>query len=84
MPSKIRDILNRIKWDPQLNEGKFLLTFIHRGAPGNIKIIEVKSIKVISENFFSYFDNNNYNFIPFHRILIIREKETNQILYKKK
>ncbi|MHA1381046.1 MAG: DUF504 domain-containing protein [Candidatus Helarchaeota archaeon] len=84
MAIKIRELLNKIKWDPQLKEKDYLIVFIHRGSPNNCKTIEAKKIKNIMKNFFSYFDNDNYSFIPFHRISVIKEKKTNQILFQKK
>ena len=84
LPSKIREILNKIKWDPQLNEKNYYITFIHRGFPDDKKTIESRVIKTISSSFFSYFEGEDISYIPFHRILLIKEKESNQIIYKKK
>ena len=84
MPSKIRTLLNKIKWDPQLKEKNYLVIFIHRGIIGNKKTIESKKIRDISQNFFSYDDNGNITHIPFHRIIEIKNKETNELIYSKK
>lgn len=84
MPSRIRTLLNKIKWDSQLKENNYLVTYIHRGIPGNRKIIESKQIRNVSQSFFSYEDNGNITYIPFHRIIEIKNKETNEIIYLKK
>ncbi len=84
MPSKIRSLLNKIKWDPQLKRKDFLLTFIHRGIPRNRKTIESKQLIDITQNFFSYKDNGTITHIPFHRIIEIKNKKTNEIIYLKK
>ncbi|MFX0133780.1 MAG: DUF504 domain-containing protein [Candidatus Hodarchaeota archaeon] len=84
MPSKIRTLLNKIKWDPELKENEYLVTFIHRGIPSNRKIIESKQIRNVSQSFFSYEDNGNITHIPFHRIIEIKDKGTNKIIYLKK
>ncbi|MHA1301015.1 MAG: hypothetical protein ACTSO9_16465, partial [Candidatus Helarchaeota archaeon] len=59
MPMKLREILNKIKWDPQLKGKNYQISFIHRGIPGNRKTIESKNIDKISSNFFSYIESDN-------------------------
>ena len=80
----IRKLLNKIKWDPQLKDKNYIITFIHRGVPENKKTIEAKLIKNITSNFFSYVEKEVFSYIPFHRILTIKEKETDKIIYFKK
>lgn len=82
----IRDILNEIKWNKKNDENDFNLKYIHRGTPKNYRKIKIADIEDILGAFFTIkglkFENELVN-IPFHRILEIKNHETNEILYIK-
>lgn len=89
MPSKIRAILNRIRWDDQVKESgsKIQIIYIHRGAINDRKTVLFSEIKDILTAFFTLkseiFPGEKTN-IPFHRILEIKNLETGEIVYQKK
>jgi uncharacterized protein (UPF0248 family) len=61
-----RQILNRLKWkDGGLKEVK--VTYVHRGAPGDMLMIAAEDITSLGRSFFSTADNE----IPYHRIVLI-------------
>ena len=82
---KIRDILNKIKWDEKENPEQYIITFIHRGIPGNKRTIKCDWIDQIDKSSFTYTGPEGIKtLIPFHRILEIRNITANVIVYGKK
>jgi uncharacterized protein (UPF0248 family) len=80
----IRDILNQILWDKRLRAEDYTITFIHRGAENDKKIIPFQSITTISTSFFGYEEGAEYIIIPFHRILKIENIKTGEIIWQKR
>ncbi len=59
-----REVLNEIKWHPDLSMDRVEVTYEHRGAPGNVKVISGKDIAELGRSFFGTGDSS----IPYHRI----------------
>ena len=64
-----RDIFNEIKWRFDLSKCK--IYYIHRGAPGNMKIVEGSMIKGIGRSFLVFHGTMEDAYIPYHRIIRI-------------
>jgi uncharacterized protein (UPF0248 family) len=64
-----RDIFNEIKWRFDLSRCK--IYYIHRGAPGNMKIVEGSAIKNIDKSFLVLEGVVEDVYIPYHRIFRI-------------
>ncbi|TRZ91439.1 MAG: DUF504 domain-containing protein [Methanosarcinales archaeon] len=64
-----RLILNEIKWRFDLNRCK--VYYIHRGAPGNIKMVEGSKVKNIERAFLVLEGVVEDVYIPYHRIVRI-------------
>lgn len=64
-----REVLNEIKWRHDALEDAEI-TYIHRGAPGDVMTIGGKSIVSLGRSFFETADPT----IPYHRIVKIRLK----------
>ncbi len=75
-----RDILNEIKWRFDLR--KCMVYYIHRGAPGDIKIVEGNAIKSIDRSFLILEGVVGDVYIPYHRIF--RIEFNNHILFERK
>jgi uncharacterized protein len=66
-----REVLNEIKWRHHaLDEA--LVTYVHRGAPGNVLTIPGKDIVELGRSFFTTGEAT----IPYHRIvrIVFRQK----------
>ena len=61
-----REILNRLKWKDGSLAG-VLVTYVHRGAPGDLMTIPAQGIVRLGHSFFSTADSE----IPYHRIVLI-------------
>jgi uncharacterized protein (UPF0248 family) len=73
-----RHIINMILWHPEMDINEIKITYIHRGAPGDLKKINGNSIKRVERGFLILNDGNQ---IPYHRIVKI--EINNKILWKK-
>lgn len=62
-----REVLNEIKWRHHALEDAEI-TYVHRGAPGDIMTIKGSSIVELGRSFFQTTDAT----IPYHRIIKIR------------
>lgn len=73
-----RNIINMILWHPEMDINDAKLTYIHRGAPGNLKAIRGDSIERMEGGFVLLKEGTQ---IPFHRIIKI--EINNKILWQK-
>jgi len=64
-----RDIFNEIKW--RFDLAKCKIYYIHRGAPGDVKIVEGSTIKNIERSFLVLDGDFEDVYIPYHRIFRI-------------
>lgn len=80
-----RDALNKILWDRRLKVADYEITFIHRGAERDEKTIPCSSVVKVGRSWFLYRGNKSRfeTFIPFHRILTIRNVRNGNILWLK-
>jgi len=70
----LKNILNRLRWDRKENPDDYLITYVHRGAPGDIRQIRASHIKKLGKSYFTIQDEQSgeETLIPFHRVVEIR------------
>jgi len=70
----LKNVLNRLRWDVDENPADYLITYRHRGAPGDVKQIQASRIKNLGKSYFTVQNeiDEEETLIPFHRILEIR------------
>ncbi|MDY6958738.1 MAG: RNA repair domain-containing protein [Halobacteriota archaeon] len=76
----IRETLNKIKWTDKLEN--YEIEFLHRGLPGDRKVIACERITDIRRGFFSY-KNGIEVTIPYHRVRVIRKK-SGEVIWEKR
>jgi uncharacterized protein (UPF0248 family) len=79
----LRVIFNRIIWNNKERKEEYEITYIHRGAKNDRKTIHMNSITKVEKSVFIYDDNGSENTIPLHRVLIVRNIKTGNIIWKK-
>ena len=79
----LKNIFNKVLWDKKERKEDYEVIFIHRGAPEDRKTISFGSIKKASKSTFIYDYEGGETTIPFHRIVIIRNVYTGDIIWKK-
>ncbi len=83
--SRIRKILNQIKWDSNKTLVDYEITFLHRGAPEDLKTYPAEKIQEIESSYLLFIDEETDEdiVIPFHRIRKIYNKKTKEIVWEK-
>ncbi|KXB02326.1 hypothetical protein AKJ45_00115 [candidate division MSBL1 archaeon SCGC-AAA261F19] len=66
-----REVLNKLKWHPDLDLDKAKVTIVHRGAPCNERVIDGNDIQSLGSSFMDVRLNEGKVKIPYHRILKI-------------
>lgn len=69
-----RDELNRLKWHPRLSLLDAKVTIVHRGAPGDVRVVEGNDIKELGRAFMRVASREGEVDIPYHRILRIEAR----------
>jgi len=64
---KVRELLNKIKWDGRMDFDELEVVYLHRGAPDDLKRIYGREIVHIGKSFLSLKGAE----IPYHRIVRI-------------
>ena len=73
-----REVLNELKWREGLTLDDALVTYRHRGAPGDERTISGREIEELQHSFF----RAGGSVIPYHRILRIEHR--GEIVYEAK
>lgn len=66
-----RDVLNKLKWHPDMDLDKARVTIRHRGAPGDKLEISGENIRNLGSGFMRIKREDKIVRIPYHRILKI-------------
>ena len=79
---KVREILNKVKWDERMDFDQLEVVYLHRGAPDDLKRIYGREIVNIGKSFLSLSLKGEGAEIPHHRIIkILYEGE---VLFERK
>lgn len=82
---RVKDLLNKLRWAPQFKNKILKITYIHRGAPNDIRHITSDKINRICSSYFTY--NNSVGedvVIPYHRIITVIDEDSGEILWVKR
>jgi len=80
MNMKVRELLNKVKWDERMDFDQLEVVYLHRGAPDDLKRIYGREIVHIGKSFLSLKAEGAE--IPHHRIVkILYEGE---VLFERK
>jgi uncharacterized protein (UPF0248 family) len=79
----LKNILNRLKWDSSEKAEEYVITFRHRGAPGEARRVKASEIQRLGKSYFTFTsDTGEEVTIPFHRILEVRNTETHGVIWR--
>ncbi|MCD6563621.1 MAG: DUF504 domain-containing protein [Thermoproteales archaeon] len=79
----IRDFLNKLIWDKREVPDDYEICYLSRGAPGDIeKVSASKILKVYSRGFEYKDDRGIIKYIPFHRIIFIKNIKNNCYIFR--
>ncbi len=77
-----RRVLNELKWHPNKDLKNVRVMYIHRGAPGNRRIINSEDIAALERSFILISTEKGDTRIPYHRVTEI--KQGNTVLWRRK
>lgn len=79
----VRELLNRLKWDPALSLSECVVVITHRGGIGGVKSIPGSAIKELGKYFFTYDENGRSLTIPYHRVREVKNLRSGATLFKR-
>jgi len=79
----LRNLLNKILWDPREDPENYDILFIHRGVEDDSKSISMREITDITQSWFVYRDSGQEHIIPLHRVLRVTDIRRGKILWSK-
>lgn len=66
-----RDVLNELKWSDNRSLSGVKVFYVHRGAPGDFKVLEGEDIVDLGRSFITHKEGK----IPYHRVFKISKKD---------
>jgi len=80
----LKNVLNKLRWDPAAQAEDYLITYRHRGAPEDVVKVLSSHIKKLGKSYFTISENSESEetVIPFHRILEIHSLSNGKIIWK--
>ncbi|MCW3975960.1 MAG: RNA repair domain-containing protein [Candidatus Bathyarchaeota archaeon] len=79
----LKKIFDRIIWDRREKKKNYELVFIHRGAHKDRRTIPFESIKEVSKSTLTYICNGENITIPLHRVILVRNIQTKEFIWRK-
>lgn len=73
-----KEVLNRLRWDASENLDEAVISYVHRGAPGDVMSVKGSDITSLDKGFFGTADAS----IPYHRI--VRIEYRGKVVFDKK
>ncbi len=65
-----REVLNDLRWHwHALDQAS--VTYVHRGAPHDVRSVSGASIRTVGRSFFAWGDERHATWIPYHRVVRI-------------
>jgi uncharacterized protein (UPF0248 family) len=79
----LKNILNKLRWDSGEKAEEYLITYRHRGAPGDVKRVKASAILKLGKSYFTLpSESEDEVTIPFHRVLEVRNTATEEVVWK--
>ena len=78
-----REILNKLKWHPELQFEEYTVVYVHRGALRDEKSVSCKEIVRLEHSDFILEGLEGEVHIPYHRVLRILDKD-GRIVWRKR
>jgi uncharacterized protein (UPF0248 family) len=79
----LRNILNKLRWDSSEDAEKYVITYRHRGAPDDKRVVKASEIRKLGKSYFTLPSEPGEEVtIPFHRILEIRNITNDAVIWR--
>jgi len=77
----LRNLLNRLLWDPHTSSNEYIIAFRSRGAPGDVEEINAENLVKVTRDYIYIRSGNELKAIPLHRIAYIRHVRSGKDIY---
>ncbi len=74
--------MNKLFWDRREKPVDYVVTFVHRGIPGDKRTISVAQVIDVRGSFFTYESEGGETTIPFHRVIELVNTTSGEVLWK--
>jgi len=83
---RIRDVLNKILWCELQHLQDYEIHIVHRGCPGDVKVIPFSMVTGVFRGCFTYRDQGSSEdvVIPFHRVILVRNRLSGEVLFERR
>jgi uncharacterized protein (UPF0248 family) len=79
----LKNILNKLRWDSREDAEKYLITYLHRGAPDDRIQVRASEILKLGKSYFTLKSKSGEDAtIPFHRILEVRDTRAGRVIWR--
>ncbi|MCX8204387.1 MAG: RNA repair domain-containing protein [Candidatus Nezhaarchaeota archaeon] len=75
-----RGAINKLKWTRGLS--KCVILVRHRGAPGDVRELKGEFVKEVGKDHLVYIEEGVEVYIPYHRVLEVRDAEK-RVVFKR-
>ena len=83
MPSNpLRDLFNKIIWDPSIDPSEIIVCYVSRGAPRDREEFYGTQILKVWSRGVDVNIRGKRKYIPFHRIIEVKNVKNGKILFK--
>lgn len=77
----LRELLNKLLWDPREDPGEYEIVYESRGAPGGVVRISAARVTKVFSRGFEHETERGILYIPFHRVIEVRKVRTGELAY---
>ncbi|OYT62866.1 MAG: hypothetical protein B6U69_00775 [Thermofilum sp. ex4484_15] len=77
----LRNLLNRLLWDKEVNKGDYEIVYVSRGSRGGLERINCNYLKGVTRDFFIYIKGEEEKYIPLHRVVEVIKKSEGRKVY---
>ena len=78
----LKEVFNRLLWDLREKIADYEISYVHRGAPDDRRTISAKEVGEVGKTWFRHRDaEGEESTIPFHRIIEIRNRVTDEVIW---
>lgn len=80
----LRNLLNRLIWDSRIKSGDYRIYYISRGARHDVDSVRGNKVVKVYSRGFEITAGGKIKYIPFHRVILVKNEVTGEIIYKKR
>ncbi|RLE59051.1 MAG: hypothetical protein DRJ49_05190 [Thermoprotei archaeon] len=81
MSNPLRNLLNRLLWDRNINPEDYVITFRSRGFEGDKESLKGNSIVKVTKDFVVFLTKDGLKHVPMHRVILVYNRKSGEVEY---